>query len=149
MDEQTLRRAWGTVCKDVEKAEQILNNPQYTQAIIDFLSKFVVCEIACKAILAGAGMKNDKLNIKSIKSAVKKLNYNIEDAVLGAIFGYKGFRRRGSRSAKILRNGIAHSLAENDIKEVIERKEDLFKYMDTFLDVVKKKQTSENELPVT
>lgn len=147
MDEQTLRRAWGTVCKDVEKAELILNNPQYTQAIIDFLSKFVVCEIACKAILAGAGMKNDKLNMKSIKSAVKKLNYGIEYAVLRSIFG--SYKIRGSKSAKKLRDGIAHSLAENDIKEVIERKEDLFKYMDTFLDVVKKKQTSENELPVT
>ena len=69
--------------------------------------------------------------MKSIPAAFNKFGYEIDNHILGSIFG--GSKKRGQKSAKKLRDCIVHSLSEEDIKEVIERKDSLYSSMNAFL----------------
>ena len=62
---------------------------------------------------------------------MKKAGYQFDKDLLATIFG--AAEKRGEKSAKKLRDGIAHSLCIEDIDEVFNRRVLLHQEMDAFL----------------
>ena len=128
--------------KKYEKSMAILNNPIYVQVKDEFLAKFTLCEIACKSVIdyykktqnESADIKEIKLDMRSIPFAFAKFHYDIDKHILSDIFGAS--KKRGQKSAKKLRDCIIHALSEEDIREVIDRKDYLYSNMDAFIAVI-------------
>ena len=141
--------------KKFEKAQSVLTNIQYVQAKDEFLSKFSLCEIACKSVIEcykkaqgeNAKINEIKLDMRSIPAAFAKFNYDIDRHILTDIFGAS--KKRGQKSAKKLRDCIIHALSEDDIIEVINRRLVLFSTMNSFLDIIKKGQESNMQIKQT
>ncbi len=120
----------------------VLANAQYMQAKDEFLSMFVLCEIACKSVIEQykkainetVELNSIKLDMRSIPPAFSLFQYEIEKHILSSIFGAS--KKRGKKSAKKLRDGIVHNLSEEDIKEVMDRKEELLEHMNAFLKTI-------------
>lgn len=135
-----------TTYKKYEKAQSVLANAQYLQAKDEFLSKFALCEIACKSVIEyykkaqdeSIDIKEIKLDMRSIPAAFAKFNYDIDRHILTDIFSAS--KNRGQKSAKKLRDCIVHALSEEDILEVINRKAYLYSVMDSFLNIIKEGQ---------
>jgi hypothetical protein len=72
--------------------------------------------------------------MKEIPAALKYAGYTIDNDVLNVLFAGSGkYRKRGSKSAKQLRNAIVHNVSEPDILEICHRYEQLHHAMDSFL----------------
>lgn len=139
-----------TTYKKFEKAQSVLNNVQYVQTKDEFLSKFTLCEIACKSVIEyykkaqnkEVDPKDTKLTMTCIPAAFSMFHYEVDGHILTDIFGSS--KKRGQKSAKKLRDGIIHALSEEDIKEVIARKEYLFSAMDAFLAIIESANSQTN-----
>lgn len=141
MDNKKLRN---NVHKRLKKIESCLGDKRKCEAKDQFLEKFMVCETICKRILDAyytskgkkKAMRDIKLNLTDIKAAMKYAGYIITDnALLGDVFSSED--KRGSKSAKSLRNGIVHSLQIEDINEVFNRHSFLMLRMDAYLQLIK------------
>lgn len=140
-----------TTYKKYEKAQSVLTNVQYLHAKDEFLSKFALCEIACKSVIEyykkaqdeSVDIKEIKLDMRSIPAAFAKFNYDIDRHILTDIFGAS--KKRGQKSAKKLRDCIVHALSEEDILEVIDRRAYLYSVMDSFLSVIKEGQEQDTQ----
>jgi superfamily II DNA or RNA helicase len=137
-----------TTFKRMKKALTVSSNLEYAKAKEEFLSKFTLCEISCKSVIEhykkiqnyNVDSKSIKLDMRTIPNAFDKFQYNIERHILTIIFSSEN--NRGKKSAKKLRDGIIHALSEDDIKEVIDRKEYSFKNMDLFLELIGENQVN-------
>ena len=49
---------------------------------------------------------------------------------------YPSFIKKGSKSAKKLRDGIVHAMNEDDLKEMMARSEELFSAMNNYLSIM-------------
>ena len=79
------------------------------------------------------------LNYNQITASLKMCRYSIDEGLIKKIFSSVGkYAKKGSKSAKVLRNEIEHSLSTSSIDETIERKDELFKYMRDFISCLKK-----------
>ena len=132
-----------TIIKAIDDRSECLNDND-NRAIKDrFLEQFTMCEmVARKAIFIHKKSNNKRVNEKSIKlqisaikQALKNTGYIYESDMIDDLF--KTREKRGEKTAKDLRNGIVHSLNVNDIREVVERKEELFSLMDSFIELMK------------
>lgn len=130
----------------IQKEEYLKKNDKLRYRY-QFLEKFTLCEICCKAILKEykknnktfSSEKNLKLNMREIPAALKFAGYSIEEEILSIVFSSSGnYMKRGSKSAKQLRNGIVHNLSESDIEEVCKRYIFLCTAMDSFLNYFRK-----------
>lgn len=64
-----------------------------------------------------------KIQIKQVKAALKKAGYTVDDDLMDRLFSGTGiFSQRGSKSARLLRNGIEHEMNVKDLQEVVDRK---------------------------
>ena len=107
-----------------------------------FLEKFILCEIPTKAALsfyyAQNGESKDVDSIEmaytTIRAALKKSGYEPDDNMLKKVF--KANEKRGERSVRDLRNGIVHDLNVRDMMEVMERKNELFKLLDDYYEIL-------------
>lgn len=141
-----------TTYKKFEKAQSVLTNSQYVQAKDEFLSKFALCEIACKSVIEyykkaqdeSMDIKDIKLDMRSIPAAFAKFHYDIDKHILTDIFGASRIRKK--KSAKKLRDGIVHALSEEDILEVIDRRTFLYSVMDSFLNIIKEVQKQDTQI---
>lgn len=131
------------VQKVFAKKETIIKCQEQTSCRHKFLDEFVLCEIACKAVVSMYRKNNRtftserdlKLDMKEIPAAMKYAGYSIDNDVLNVIFAGSGpYRKRGTKSTKQLRNAIIHNLSEPDIQEMRNRYEYLHNVMNTFLD---------------
>ena len=127
--------------------EEYLKTNDKLRCRYQFLEKFTLCEICCKAILKEykknnktfSSEKNLKLDMREIPAALKFAGYSIEEEILRLIFAGSGnYTKRGCKSAKQLRNGIVHNLSESDIEEVCKRYTCLCATMDSFLNYFRK-----------
>lgn len=122
----------------IKRVSKFLTNTTLKIEKDRFLEKFMFCEVACKEVLAAyfcekqnVNRKDIKLNMKFIPAAMRKAEYRFDKNLLSSIFG--GSIKRGNKSAKKLRDGIAHSLSIEDMNEVFTRREILHQAMDEFL----------------
>lgn len=135
-EEQKLRNR---VIQNVNSRRNFLNRVGYRETKDEFIEKYVLTEVAIKNILSSYyKFKGDEKEVESIemglttiKAALKLTGYVPEDNTIDKM--YKAKQKRGLRSARDLRNGIVHDLNVQDIQEVIDRKDELFKLLDDFL----------------
>lgn len=125
------------------KVKKFINDAEsITEEDIDlverFKTKFTICEHAYKIIqseLKQEKINNIKLNVNSIKSNIHKMLYSIDDNTLLKLFGSED--ARNNKSVKSLRNSLTHNIHKNDIEELKQRKDEIFAYMDNFINVLK------------
>lgn len=135
-EEQKLRNK---VTQNVNSKKNFLNRLAYRETKDAFLEKFILCEIALKAILQNyfSSRNEDKkvealeMGSSTIEAALKVAGYKPSEEQLKMMF--KAKQNRGQKSARDLRNAIVHDLNVNDIKEVVDRKDELFELLDNFL----------------
>ena len=109
------------------------------ELISNFKYKFTICEKAYKIMeseLKNKKMKNIKINLNSIKSDIRKLEYKVDEKILDELFSHNN--ERGNKSIKKLRDALTHDIKEKDIIELKSRKTDIFKTMDKFLNQLEK-----------
>lgn len=108
----------------------------------DFMDKFTLCDVTCKSVLEFYNKAKGtytpgtftNLNMRIIPSAMNYLGLSIPQYVLNGVFGGSGqYKKRGTKSAKKLRDGIVHGMNKEDIREVVNRNVDLNNIMDSFL----------------
>lgn len=105
-----------------------------------FKTKFAICEKAYKImeqkIKNVKSTANIKLNMKSIKSNISKLNFQFEESFLKRLFGSEA--KRNNKSLKKLRDALTHDFVKEDIEELKNRECEIFQIMDEFLNELKK-----------
>ena len=134
--EQKLR---DKVKSNIDTRKTFLEQNEHRSVLNAFTEKFILCEIATKIILSeyfkNNGEEKDyrdlKLHTTTIKNALLAASYDINDEILKGMFRSK--QPRNQRSARDLRNGILHDYNIQDIKEVIERKDEISELMDKYL----------------
>lgn len=65
---------------------------------------------------------------------LKFAGYDVDKNLLKEIFGSSGSKRV---TAKSLRNAVTHGIDEKAVKQIADRKDELFGYMDEFLNLIK------------
>lgn len=131
-----------TAKKRLSTAIETASDPLSIVVRRSFIDKFTMCDVACKAVLEAHAKakgifmsgKYIDLNMKTIPSAMSYFALAIPLHVLNGVFGGAGpYKKRGSKSAKKLRDGIVHAMNKEDVHEVLLRSTDLNNLMDSFL----------------
>lgn len=127
---------------EVERLETLLKEDKNTKIVDAFKNRFNVCESAYKIILAEHQKRKGKnqtthlkIDMRQVPSALTFAGYTFEKQLLSELFGGKPTAK--GRTAKQLRDGTSHSIDESAIKEIVSRKDELSKYMDEFLEIIK------------
>lgn len=123
-------------------AKNVEENSTYLEVRNAFIDKFTLCDLTCIEIISrysnnqkqkGKVVKVE-LHMKTIKQAFESFDIEYDEDVLNLVFGGSGlYVKRGSKSAKKIRNKIVHEMNENDLKELMNRKDELFNAMDMYL----------------
>lgn len=124
--------------KKLLKRNEYLADRKKRNAKNAFIEKFVLCEICCKSLIADAekvDIEKVKLYMPSIRKAMKKYGYTFDEDKLKMLFSGKSdvFIKRGSYSAKNLRDSIMHDMSVESMQEVFDREKELHKLMDDYL----------------
>ena len=145
-----------------KQAKQILSKTitneqrqEYLHQRIKFIDKFTLCDVTCKTVLEAykklkkASNEEIKLalDMRVIPYAFAMFDIEIDRNVLNRIFGgSKIFKRRGSKSAKKLRDGIIHAMNSEDLAELYDRYQELMQTMDIYLNLfLDKERKTEND----
>lgn len=129
---------------EIERLEQISGDVETIQLLDSFKNKFNICESAYKVILfehqkakgKDVKMKKLKIDMKQVPYALNFAGYTFDSNLLNELFGSNS-NINGCKTVKILRDSITHSINQQSVNETKDRAEELFGYMDTFLDTIK------------
>jgi hypothetical protein len=133
--------------KEIEKKlammEKNLTDREKVRMRREFVDQFVLCEVACKKVQRAylkAEKKEqkgyEKLHMGVIPKAMAWAGVDITRAELDELFYSRGsYCLRGTKSAKMLRDGAVHEHNEYDIQEISDRFEELTGKMDAFLNL--------------
>lgn len=151
IDEKTKKE----IKKDVKLILNILESKKISKddklLISDFKNSFIICEIIYKNIelkIKKSKNNNKELKIQDIElriNNIKKylnleMGYGINEELLDNLFGKEV--KRNHMSVKKLRNSLTHDIKKEDIRELKNRKKELFKYMNDFIKVIKKQKVN-------
>lgn len=130
----------------LEIALETQQNREFLAIRNQFIDKFTLCDLTCKVILEGYKKQQKQnnqdfrlvLDMRTIPYAFAWAGYEVDRNVLSRIFGgSKSFKKQGTKSAKKLRDGIVHAMNVDDIQELVERQNELFSVMNTYLSLFK------------
>jgi hypothetical protein len=104
-----------------------------------FIDLYLMCEVKARKLInyyntdKKLNSKSKYINWKSIYASLTNFNVSsLSKTEVEKLFkGAEG--KRGSKSARQLRNGYLHSLSQTDKKEIIENYAELNRIMQTFL----------------
>ena len=84
------------------------------------------------------GKRSDRLNVDMIQapSALTFVGYDFDKDLLAKLFGSD--EQVGKRSVKKLRDALTHKVSESAVDELRVRKEELYDYMNSFLNKIEK-----------
>lgn len=130
----------------INEAEEFLKKGNNRKVISIFLEKYSKCEVVCRycirnfSSVVGDDEEVIDMDLKTIKSALSEMGYKFEDEkLLTKIWGKNS--KRNQSSCRFLRNKISHELMKRALNEVVERKDELFSYMDEFIEnIINKKE---------
>ena len=126
---------------ELQRLEELFENEDTTQKIDNLKDKFSICEIVYKIILKDyLKSKNEDtkklvINMTQAKAALKYAGYIFDSEIVGKVFGSQ--KAVGSRSVKIIRDELNHTLKQSAVTELINRYDELIGYMDSFLDMIR------------
>lgn len=120
---------------------ETINNDLETIALLDlFKNKFNICESVYKVVLSehqkrkGRDYTYLKLDMRQVPYALEFAGYSFDNELLNELFGAKS--NRGT-TVKKLRDAVTHGFNQDAIDEIQERQEELFSYMNCFLESIK------------
>lgn len=135
-----------TAEKNLRNVLKLLEQDNMKERLSSFLITFMLCESCYKDLLKaykrskGETFKEANLTIKmqEVTAVLKKFKIQINNEVIQNIFSSTGdYRNAGSRSAKVLRNAVVHSMNKGAIQEIFDRCDDLDSDMNVFLQYFK------------
>ncbi len=127
---------------ELERIERILKNEENKMLIENFKNTFLMCESTYKIILAehqkykGKGKSRLIISMSQAPYALEFAGYDFEKDLLTKLFGAE--TRAGMKSVKKIRDSLTHKLDNNTVEELSTRKEELFGYMNEFLEKIRK-----------
>lgn len=131
------------IARKLYKMEVNLEDTESVRLRWLFIDKFIRCEVAVKKVMTAykKAKKGDKdkgferLDMRTIPAALDWAGFHFDKDELDELFSGSGqYNRCGTKSAKKLRDGTMHEHNENDIREIVERFDELNEMMDAFLD---------------
>lgn len=129
--------------KELEKLEAFFNDKSKTETINEYKNYFNICESTYKVILEKHQlMKHGKINghlrldMRQVPQAMAYAGYSVDKNLLKRLFGSED--RVGIRSAKVLRDFVTHGMDEKAVEEIIRRKDDLYRDMNSFIEIIRK-----------
>ena len=124
--------------KELQRISHINADEETLRMVQNFTTKFSHCEILYKVILQEhqfrkTGQRPDRMQITmtQVPYALDFAGYDFDKSLLEKIFGSSD--KVGSRSAKKLRDALAHSMSSRAVAELTAREQELHGYMDAFL----------------
>lgn len=128
---------------ELERIEKIYANQSSRKLIDEFKNKFLMCERTYKIILKehqrykgnDIADKNLKISMTQAPHALNFAGYNFNKDLLTRLFSSED--HVGRKSAKTIRNALTHNPNNSDVEELETRKEELFKYMNEFLEKIR------------
>jgi hypothetical protein len=118
----------------------VFDEKETKQLIDNFKDEFTICEMVYKVILRhhqkNKGNSVDRLQIRmtQVPYALKYAGYDFDKELLDKIFGSED--KVGSRTVKKIRDALTHSVDQKAIDELFERKDELFGYMNSFIEKI-------------
>ena len=76
-----------------------------------------------------------KIDMRQVPYTLAFAGYSSDKQLLSELFCAKPTAK--GRTAKNLRDGTTHSIDESAVREIVSRKDELFGYMNTFLETIK------------
>lgn len=129
------------VKSELERLEKIQKDTVTMQLLDSFKNKYNICETVYKVALKehqiGKKKKiNSYLNVtmKQVPHALNYAGYTFDKALLSELFGSKSEK---GKTVKKLRDAVTHGINEDAVEEITQRKNELFEYMDEFLNTIK------------
>ncbi len=123
---------------ELERLEKIMEDDKIKNLLNAFLNKFILCETTYKVVLKKYKESKNKttselkLHMNQIPHALMFAGYTFDKDFLNELFGSK----KGT-TVKKLRDAITHGFNQKAINEIILREEEIFGYMDSFLNTIK------------
>lgn len=128
--------------KELERIEKLMSDSNVVSEIDKLKDKFSICENVYKVILKEHKFRKAKryydyfeITMKEVPHAMNFAGYNFDRTFLGKIFGSE--KKKGIRSIKTIRNSLTHEMNQSVINELMNRKDELNKYMDEFLENIR------------
>lgn len=122
---------------ELERLETCLADQSTVQLLDEFKNKFNICETVYKIILAEHQKRKGKqattslkINMTQVPYALEFAGYTFDRTLLKELFGASSEK---GKTVKKLRDETTHGINEKAVKEIIDRKDELFGYMDEFL----------------
>lgn len=129
------------------RLEAIQANIETIKLLDEFKNKFNICESVYKVVLKEHQISKGKpdtyylkLTMTQVPFALSFAGYSFEKELLNELFGSSS---KKGMTVKKLRDAVTHSIDEKATKEIFDRKEELFGYMDNFLDTIRNFDRSE------
>jgi hypothetical protein len=127
---------------ELERMEKCLSEYETVRMVDDFKNKFNLCETVYKLILAEHQKSKGKqppeylkIDMRQVPHALSFAGYSFDKSLLNELFGKTSLK---GMTVKKLRDKVTHGIDENAIAEITERKEELYGYMGSFLDEIRK-----------
>ena len=127
---------------ELERLEILFNNSEIKQKVDKLKDDFSKCEIVYKVILEdhqfnkyGTRPERMKVTMSQVPFALSYAGYDFEKDLLTHLFGSE--EKIGIRSVKKLRDSLNHSLNQQAINELIEREDELYGYINAFLNKIR------------
>lgn len=127
--------------EELERLENIYKDQNTKRLVDEFKYQFLLCESSYKVILAehqlskGKTEEIFKITMNQVPFALTFAGYDFDKELLTKLFGSEN--HVGIRSVKKIRDALTHKLDANTVNELESRKEELFGYMNCFLDKIR------------
>ena len=126
---------------ELTRLEAIQSNVETIKLLDEFKNKFNICESVYKVVLkehqickGKADTNYLKLIMTQVPFALSFAGYSFSKDLLNELFGSTS---KKGMTVKKLRDAVTHGIDEKAAKEISNRKEELFGYMDEFLNTIR------------
>lgn len=127
---------------ELERLEAVFSDETVRKKVDKFKDLFSVCEIVYKVVLedhqfnkTGEHPTRMQISMRQAPYALSYAGYDYERNLLANLFGAE--ERVGKRSVKKIRDLLNHSLNQSAVDELMDREEELYGYMNSFLDKIR------------
>ena len=138
ISEQDQRKLRNCAKEELQRMKKIMSDASVVELLDEFKNKFNICETVYKIVLEEhqkrKGKKKDyflKVTMTQVPHALAFAGYAFEKELLNELFGAKS---KKGMTVKKLRDAVTHGIDPKAAEEIMSRKDELFGYMDAFLE---------------